>query len=680
MESSEATRMQQESEVSLIIIPVHKFDRRNVLVKKIFAFSLEKKRPMPIRSQSDENLQSSIASRKVLCHVISDTSRGDGYFNTEPYCLEFRDETNNFILTTVTDRDGTAIECLKDLHREEKPWGALLMNEAGEFVGMLAVGTSQHKKLYPLFLPTLAQDNQSCKEDQEAVHPSSDPPYNHKEQVNSNLANLDQKTGNGCSSKENGISDKKSPMLVDLPKPEDAYPGQDELPDNSNLPLPEKDFVVDDQCDQGSLDGPESGLPSWEANRNAHQQSGQNLATQHSYHSALSLSTQGHGVRETLSLPPDKDRPPANPSSTETVPSQSHHGDTDLAASVHRSQSDVFGPGTPNQSPQMTRHNTVPRGRREHIMAGSFVKDKIVDKEDVMDVLVLHLDRSVCFAPGIPAIQRWVHLADQFKVPDDVKSQCADFSGKLSSSEALFEHLCAVQDALSVGEIKKKLKKLGRNDVVAELEKNSKLTDKSTVTDLYEKHPETMCSICIKLDNKHSIKNWYHLGIEIGIKAGTLRRLRDPSGDSPSEVVLKMIQTRKPRLPLKKLAEVINLPGVTNALAGFPDNSTIETLLGNMDAMENVTTLMDPDGKWQRVGQHYNIDQRILDNLKPGDVQSPTKTVLEYVVKREPTTTMETFLTSLKNMRRFDVIEDLKEFFYGDDIDRILRAGGSGPS
>ncbi|PFX16435.1 Snake venom metalloprotease inhibitor 02D01 [Stylophora pistillata] len=306
--------------------------------------------------------------------------------------------------------------------------------------------------------------------------------------------------------------------------------------------------------------------------------------------------------------------------------------------------------------------------------------DKIVDKEDVMDVLVLHLDRSVCFAPGIPAIQRWVHLADQFKVPDDVKSQCADFSGKLSSSEALFEHLCAVQDALSVGEIKKKLKKLGRNDVVAELEKNSKLTDKSTVTDLYEKHPETMCSICIKLDNKHSIKNWYHLGIEIGIKAGTLRRLRDPSGDSPSEVVLKMIQTRKPRLPLKKLAEVINLPGVTNALAGFPDNSTIETLLGNMDAMENVTTLMDPDGKWQRVGQHYNIDQRILDNLKPGDVQSPTKTVLEYVVKREPTTTMETFLTSLKNMRRFDVIEDLKEFFYGDDIDRILRAGGSGPS
>ena len=167
MESSEAERMQQESaQVSFIFIPVHKFDSRNAFVKKFIpfvTFSLEKKRPMPSRSQSDEILQSSIASRKVLCHVLSDSGRGDGYYNTEPYCLEFRDETNDFTLTSVTDRDGAAVESQKDLHREEKPWGALLMNEEGEFVGMLAVGTSQQKKLYPLFLPTLAQDNQSSK-------------------------------------------------------------------------------------------------------------------------------------------------------------------------------------------------------------------------------------------------------------------------------------------------------------------------------------------------------------------------------------------------------------------------------------------------------------------------------------------------------------------------------------
>ena len=74
----------------------------------------------------------------------------------------------------------------------------------------------------------------------------------------------------------------------------------------------------------------------------------------------------------------------------------------------------------------------------------------------------------------------------------------------------------------------------------------------------------------MKLDDERSMKNWYHFGIEMGIKEGTQRRLRDPSGDSPSELVLKMIQTRKPRLPLEELVAVIKLLGVTKAPACFP--------------------------------------------------------------------------------------------------------------
>ena len=121
-----------------------------------------------------------------------------------------------------------------------------------------------------------------------------------------------------------------------------------------------------------------------------------------------------------------------------------------------------------------------------NISTGSFLKDKIVSREDDMDVLILHLDRSVCLAPGILAIQPWEHLADQFRVPDDVKSQCENFSGKLSSSESLFEHLCATQDSLTVKEVKSCLKKLRRNDVVAELEKNSHL--KGNPSTPYEAH------------------------------------------------------------------------------------------------------------------------------------------------------------------------------------------------
>ena len=92
-----------------------------------------------------------------------------------------------------------------------------------------------------------------------------------------------------------------------------------------------------------------------------------------------------------------------------------------------------------------------------NISTGSFLKDKIVSREDAMDVLILHLDRSVCLAPGIPATQRWEHLADQFEVPDDIKSQCANFSGKLSSSESLFEHLHMCNTRLPYSERGQKL-------------------------------------------------------------------------------------------------------------------------------------------------------------------------------------------------------------------------------
>ncbi len=69
------------------------------------------------------------------------------------------------------------------------------------------------------------------------------------------------------------------------------------------------------------------------------------------------------------------------------------------------------------------------------------------------------------------------------------------------------------------------------------------------------------------------MKDWRDLGIEIGISAGTLRKLKDPSSSSPSEAVLRKIQTLKPRLPMAKLAKDIKLPGVAKILCNFPGNT-----------------------------------------------------------------------------------------------------------
>ncbi len=94
-----------------------------------------------------------------------------------------------------------------------------------------------------------------------------------------------------------------------------------------------------------------------------------------------------------------------------------------------------------------------------------------------MDVLTLHLDRSVI--PGLRGVavtQRWEHLADEFKVPDEIKRKCENFKeSQMSPSEAMFEYLCTTRDSLTIETLKSYLKKLGRNDVVLELERNNDL-------------------------------------------------------------------------------------------------------------------------------------------------------------------------------------------------------------
>ena len=86
---------------------------------------------------------------------------------------------------------------------------------------------------------------------------------------------------------------------------------------------------------------------------------------------------------------------------------------------------------------------------------GSLVKDTIVSKVRVMDMLALYLDRSVC--PGsrdVPLTQRWEHLADVFKVPEEKKRQCENFTGTLSPSENMFNYLCVTNDSLTIKTIK----------------------------------------------------------------------------------------------------------------------------------------------------------------------------------------------------------------------------------
>lgn len=92
------------------------------------------------------------------------------------------------------------------------------------------------------------------------------------------------------------------------------------------------------------------------------------------------------------------------------------------------------------------------------------------------------------------------------------------------------------------------------------------------MADLCQNHPDTLSIMCLKLDDKHSLDNWQDLGIKLSITGGTLWKFKDPSGDSPSETILRKIESLKPTLRITTLEAVfaeeqLNLPAIAEALS-----------------------------------------------------------------------------------------------------------------
>ena len=91
----------------------------------------------------------------------------------------------------------------------------------------------------------------------------------------------------------------------------------------------------------------------------------------------------------------------------------------------------------------------------------------------------------------------------------------------------------------------------------------------ATVADLCEKCPETLSNICIQLDDKRVVNNWYDLGLKIDINGKQLRALQDSSEYSPAEEVLNTIYTLQPDLLLTNMKEDLK---TLNLVAGIEGN------------------------------------------------------------------------------------------------------------
>ena len=98
----------------------------------------------------------------------------------------------------------------------------------------------------------------------------------------------------------------------------------------------------------------------------------------------------------------------------------------------------------------------------------------------------------------------------------------------------------------------------------------------------------------------------------------------------------------------------------------FIVGSTIQTILEEPDVMEKLTALLDLEGNaWWRFGKKLGMSKLELDSLRPESPPSPTELLMNHIVGKEPDLNMKSFLEALANIKRIDVIRELKQFFSG---------------
>lgn len=198
-----------------------------------------------------------------------------------------------------------------------------------------------------------------------------------------------------------------------------------------------------------------------------------------------------------------------------------------------------------------------------------------------------------------------------------------------------------------------------------ELNKYSSLSsDDATVTDLWENHFSALSTVCIMLDDVDCPYDYKHLASQLGISGSTLRTFKyGDSSESPSMVVLKILETKKPKLSTDDM--VVALTGL--GLKTIPDklksqrSGTIQTLLDDLEGVEAITAFLDEnDSYWFKFGHTFGIDRVTLDSLRPDPIKSPAKAIINFIVSRDPDLRMRKFMESLNKIEHNKLIEKLK--------------------
>lgn len=100
---------------------------------------------------------------------------------------------------------------------------------------------------------------------------------------------------------------------------------------------------------------------------------------------------------------------------------------------------------------------------------------------------------------------------------------------------------------------------------------------------------------------------------------------------------------------------------------------TIAELVGDLDLMRKVTSMLnEPDSSpvknYKDLARICGISSELYTSFQPPCDDSPTKNVINDIVERRPTFSVEELFTNFRDMKRLDVIEALSCCFVGKKL------------
>lgn len=108
-----------------------------------------------------------------------------------------------------------------------------------------------------------------------------------------------------------------------------------------------------------------------------------------------------------------------------------------------------------------------------YFLTDFLVKDKVVTNIHIMDELACRLDQPIYHGNrDVPTTQYWLHLAEEFKVSNEVKIRC-QHNPENSPSKNMFEFQEGRDPDFTVQMLKDGLQSIERNDLVKKLEQCS---------------------------------------------------------------------------------------------------------------------------------------------------------------------------------------------------------------